>query len=62
MATRKPKAFQLRSLLSHQQGDFAEQDVQESIQSLKARLWNKSLTDGQRHQVRQQLAQLTDRS
>ncbi|KKL50199.1 hypothetical protein LCGC14_2307870 [marine sediment metagenome] len=50
------KALHLKVMLSHNpKADFPDTEPVETIQSLKARLWNTTLSRGQKEQIRQQL-------
>ncbi len=58
---RRLRAFQLRALLSQAPADYPTTNAVETVQSLKARLWNNSLSKGQVHQIRQELSRLNVR-
>ena len=50
----------LRALTTAVTTDYPIQDPPDGIEQIKARLWNTSLSDAQRHDLRRQLSALLD--
>jgi len=56
---RRYKAYHIKQMLSHQASDYPQQDTPDSLATLRARLFNPTLSPIQRHQIREQIQQLT---